>query len=263
MTGASIDSALSYVFLVSVLLLVGRLVVLQLFRTYPLFLAFVCVNGLQAAAEVYLGTSNVLYFYTYACLEPIHILLSVLVVWELFSVIFRNYAGLRSLSRWVMGGAGVIALLGFVLSIAGRGSIIHGSGYLRFLVRFERGVAFGLVIFIILMLYFISRYPIKLPRNNVTHSIIYSIWFLGDAAILLASSFLPSGYGLRAVNDGLLVFDIGCYLGWTLLLSKDGEYQEARVRRDISPETEKALIGELDTLNEMLLRAGRSMAGRR
>jgi hypothetical protein len=111
------------------------------------------------------------------------------------------------------------------------------------------------------MLYFVSRYPIKLPRNSAAHSILYSVWFLGDAAILLASSFLPSSY-LRVLTNGSAIFESACYIGWTLLLSKEGEYQVTRVRRDMLPETEKALIGELDAMNAMLLRAGRSVVGR-
>jgi hypothetical protein len=257
MTSAFIDSALSYLPLVCFVLLVGRLVLAGLFRVYPVFFALVCVSALQQAAAVYFGNSSLLYFYSFVVLRPICILLSVLVVWELFNVIFRNYAGLRSLSQWVMGAAAAIALLGFVISITGNGSMFR-SGYMRALIRLERGIALGLVIFIIAMLYFISRYPMKLPRNSVAHSILYSVWFLGDAAILLASSFLKSNH-LQVLNNGSAAFESACYIGWTILLTKEGEYQETRMRRDIPPETEKSLIGELDAMNAMLLRAGRSM----
>jgi len=89
---------------------------------------------------------------------------------------------------------------------------------------------------------------------------LYSIWLLGDAALLLASSFLPEDFGQSIVNNGQPLFEIGCYLGWALLLSQTGEYQETRVRRDLSPEHEKVLIGELNAMNEMLLRAGRSIS---
>jgi hypothetical protein len=58
------------------------------------------------------------------------------------------------------------------------------------------------------------------------------------------------------------VLEIGSYLGWAILLSKAGEYQETRVRRDITPEHEKVLIGELNAMNQLLLRAGRSISGR-
>jgi hypothetical protein len=261
MTSASIDSALQALSLLLGLALAVRLVQIRLFRVYPFFFTFLLIASLLQTSVVVFGTRSVVYFYSYVVLQPIRNVVYALVVWELFSVIFRNYAGLRSLSRWVMGVAAVIAPVGFLLTALSSGlAAARGSAYVRAVVRFELGMTFGLVIFIVIMLYFISRYPIKLPRNNVAHCLLYSVWFLGDSAILLATSFLPMDFGRRFVNDGQSLFEIGCYLAWILLLSETGEYQETRVRRDISPEHERALIGELNAMNELLLRAGRSIS---
>ena len=158
-----------------------------------------------------------------------------------------------------MGGAAAIAPIGLVLTFAASESRIAFRKELV-IVRFERGIAFGLVIFIVILLYFISRYPIKLPRNNVVHAMLYSIWFLGDAAILLMSSFVPEAWGYSFVNSGLALFDSASYVGWAVLLSKAGEYQETRVRQHISPERERILIDELNSMNTALLRAGRSIS---
>jgi hypothetical protein len=259
---ASIASVLQFLSLLCNFILVARSVQLKLQRTYPFFFSFLCVPLVLQTAIVFYGAGSLVFFYCYVVLQPIRTVLYILVVWELFSVIFRNYAGLRSLSRWVMGIAAAIAPLGFVLTFLGTGSVYRStSRFVQSVVRFERGIALGLVIFIIIMLYFISRYPIKLPRNSVVLCMLYSIWFLGDAAILLASSFIAdSNDGRRFVNDAGYFLEIGCYIAWTLMLSKAGEYQETRVRRDISLEDEKSLIGELDAMNELLLRAGRSIS---
>ncbi len=69
------------------------------------------------------GTKSHVFFYSYVVLEPVRNVIFILVVWELFSLIFRNYAGLRSLSSWVMGGAAAVAPIGFVLSLLFRGSV--------------------------------------------------------------------------------------------------------------------------------------------
>lgn len=261
MTSASIDSVLRLFFLLCNVFLVFRVAQLGLYRTYRYFFLFLCISVLINFPGVFFGIRGLPFFYTYVVLEPIRNVLFILVVWELFSVIFKNYAGLRSLSRWVMGLAAFVAPLGFVLSMIAKGSqAFHGSVYVRLLVRFERGLAFGLVIFILIMLFFISRYPIKLPRNSIVHCILYSVWFVGDAAILLASGFLPMGLGPHVINRGQPILEIACYLGWTLFLSKAGEYQETQVRKDISAEQEQFLIHELDSINELVLRAGRSIS---
>ncbi len=261
MMSASVDSVLQFLSLFCDIVLIVRLTQLKLFRVYPFFFASLCIPlALQTVVVLY-GTGSITFLNSFLILQPIRNILYILVVWELFSVIFRNYAGLRSLSRWVMGVAAAIAPVGFILSMASSGQAFKSHLVLQ-VVRFERGIAFGLIIFILIMLYFISRYPIKLPRNNVIHCMVFSVWLLGDAALLLASGFLPKNPGAQIINDGLALLEIGCYLGWTLLLSKTGEYQETRVRRDISPEHERVLIGELDAMNALLLRAGRSIASR-
>lgn len=261
MISASVLASLEVLALLTSVVVVFRLALLKLYSVYPFFSLSLCIPIITQTAAVVYGTNSVQAFYCYVVLEPIRNILYILVVWELFSVIFRNYAGLRSLSRWVMGVAAAIAPIGLLLSLAAQGSVYSGhSRYLPVVVRFERGIAMGLVVFIIIMLYFISRYPIKLPRNSVVLCMIYSIWLLGDAAVLLSSSFLPKTTGRLIVNTALTTLEIGCNLGWALLLSKAGEYQETRVRRDISPELEKALIGELNSMNDLLLRAGRSIS---
>ncbi len=158
-----------------------------------------------------------------------------------------------------MGGAAAIAPLGLAMTIAASESQL-AYGVQRLIVRFERGIASSLVIFIIILLYFLSRYPIKLPSNNIVHAMLYSIWFLGDAAVLLISSYVPQSWGYSLVNGSLEVLEISSYLGWALLLSKTGEVHEIRVRHDISPERELLLIRELDAMNGVLVRAAHSIS---
>lgn len=260
MISASVESLLQVLSLLFCLVAVARLIHLRLVRVYPLFFSFLCIPLVLQVVLLLYGVGSNQFFHAYVWLEPIRIISYILVVWELFSAVFRNYAGLRSLSRWVMGLAAALAPIGLILTAIAPGSRFYLSGSLGY-IRFERGITFGLVIFIIVLLYFISKYPIKLPRNNVVLCVLYSIWFLGDSALLLSVSFLPSEYA-NIVNDGLAVLEIGSYIGWAALLSKTGEFQETRIRQHISPERERVLIGELVSMNEVLLRAGRSVSHR-
>jgi len=263
MTSASIESALLRLSLLLDAILILRLFYLKLFRNYPLFVAMLSVAfALQMVAVVY-GDGSRRFAWAYWYLEPIKNILYILVVWELFSVIFRDYAGLRSLSRWVMGVAAVLAMVGGALTAVPTGGVsdFNRSAHARTVIRFERGVALGLVIFIIVMLYFISRYPIKLPRNNVVLCMLYSGWFLGDAAILLVMNYVTYSHrNLDIENTALLILQAASYLGWAVLLTRAGEFQETRVRQHLSTEREELLIGELNAMNDLLVRAGRSIS---
>jgi len=258
MTSASVELIIQVCSLAANLIVVLRMLSLGLYRVYPLFFSFLCLMAVPESSSLFFGAGSKQFFYTYVYVEPLLNLFYILVVWELFSVIFRNYAGLRSLSRWMMGIAAAIAPIGFFLTIFAPGAHAF-KGYSLRLIKFERGLALGLVIFIIILLFFISRYPIKLPRNNIVHCMLYSIWFSGVAALLVLASFVPKGYP-HAINASLVLLGLFCYLGWAFLLSKTGEYQETRVRQNISPEREKALIGELNAMNDVLLRAARSIS---
>lgn len=260
MTSASIETILQFISFVLAFCVVVRLIQFKLYRTYPFFFALLSLDLFLQTVVVIYNSASYLFLWCFVVLEPVRNILYILVVWELFSVIFRNYAGLRSLSRWVMGVASVIASGFFVLTLFAAGTVVfNASAKARMVLKVERGVALGLVIFIVIMLYFISRYPIRLPRNNVVLCMLYSIWFLVDAAVLLVASRLPKEY-VSAENKVLALMDIGAYLGWAVLLSRAGELQETRIRREISAEHEQALIGELNAMNEMLLRAGRSIS---
>jgi hypothetical protein len=259
MMSASIEftfQLLSFLFDIAVTV---RVIQLGLYRVYPFFFGFLCIPLIPQLALLIWGTRSRTFAHVWLYAEPVRNIFYILVVWELFSVIFRNYAGLRSLSRWVMGVAAAIAPVGLVLTFAASESRLFVTKALV-VIRFERGIAFGLVIFIVILLYFISRYPIRLPRNNVVHAMLYSAWFLGDAAILLLSSFVPKAWGYSLVNAGLAMLEVSSYIGWAVLLSKTGEYQETRVRQNLSPEREQILIGQLNSMNEVLLRAGRTIS---
>lgn len=260
MKSASIESVLQFASLVLIALVILRLVFSRLATKYPFFGAMLLVTLVLQMIDVMYGTTSMMFLHSYDRLEPVRDVLFVLVVWELFSVIFRNYAGLRSISRWVMGIAAVLSSAGLALTVSTIG--VAGFSQSRMagrIIRFERGLTFGLVIFIIIMLYFVSRYPIKLPRNNIVLCMIYSALFLGYSAILLVTSYLPSRYALIE-NASVAVLESLCYIAWAVLLSRTGEYQETRVRQKISPEREKLLIGELNAMNDVLMRAGRSIS---
>src|SRR5271165_4509406 len=123
-SSASLESSLQLLSLFACLVLVGRLIQLKLFRTYPFFFLFLCIPLILQAVVVLYGPGSMAFFHAWWYLEPLRNISYILVVWELFSAVFRNYAGLRSLSRWVMGVAAVVAPIGLVLTVFAPGSRI-------------------------------------------------------------------------------------------------------------------------------------------
>lgn len=259
MTRASIEKIFEGFCFLSNLIALLRFLQVQLYVVYPIFSVFLFLHLFIDSSAFFFGVQSVPYFYTFIVVEPLLNVAYLLMVWELFSVIFRDYAGLRSLSRWVMGGA---AALGAGFSLVMLGVVAtqpHLKTWVPRLAVFERTVTSALVVFIIILLFFISRYPIKLSRNSIVQSLLCSLWFLIDATYCLLWAVLPSRYSLQLDNIQIAAQGL-MFLSWATLLSQAGQQQPGRVRRNISPEREKALIGELDALNDSLMRAGRSIS---
>ena len=162
------------------------------------------------------GLSSPEICFAFPLLEPVRNVIYILVAWELCG-------DLRSLGRLRVGVA-FLSAAGMILSFAAPGSHLY-HGVILSIVRMERGVAFSLGVFTVAMLYLAAKYSITLPRNSVVLLTFWSIWFLGDSAMLTAASFLPAGYSF-VVNDGLAIFEITSYIGWALLLSKVGEGEQ-------------------------------------
>jgi hypothetical protein len=127
------------------------------------------------------------------------------------------------------------------------------STIMGYILATERGVDFSLAIFILLILLFLSRYPVPLSRNVVVHSVVFSLFFLSNTLVML----LYSVFGLH-VNSEINLFLMGicsaCMVAWLVLLNAKGE--KVRVSTlHFGRGDEERILHQLDSLNDTLLRA--------
>jgi len=190
--------------------------------------------------------------------EPVLWLLYVLVVLELYRLVLEGHKGLYSLGRWIMYGAIGIAIVISILSLLPhfKPTTPQHSRMLGYFFATERGVDSSLVIFILLILLFLSRYPVRLSRNVLVHTALYSIFFLsGTVALLMASVF-----GVH-IYEKVDLFVTGtssvCVFAWFFLLTRKGEQVETNVPL-FGPDQERRALEQLEALNATLLRVSRN-----
>ena len=126
------------------------------------------------------------------------------------------------------------------------------SNLLPYLLPADRGVNFGLAIFLLVMLFLLSRFPVKPSRNVMVHAALYTLFFLCSALNILIHTF----WGNRtpeALNLASSAITSACGWGWFLLLRKDGEDTHMTLPH-YSPEEEERILLKLDALNETLLK---------
>jgi hypothetical protein len=205
------------------------------------------------------GSSSFLYFYSFLFTEPLNLLGYILVVIELYNLVLERYKGLSSLGRWAMYAAlaisSTISLLTLLPKIGQ--STPPDLRHLMYLVAAQRGVELALVVFILMIGWFLTRYPVPLSRNVTVHTAIYSIFFLCDALVLLWRTLL----GLRVTTTFELIsggVQAACAVAWSLLLTAKGE--EVRVHApQLRDGSEERIMQQLEMLNSTLMKAGRKI----
>jgi hypothetical protein len=248
-------------------LTVLKLLTSGLYRRYRIFFAYFLFRIPYMTSSLVLqnlkglaggdGIRSNLYFYLFVYSEPLLMLAYILVVVELYSLVLERYRGLYTLGRWAMYGAVVISGTISVLTLLPKlaAAMPEPSKRVMYEVAAERGIDLALVIFILLIIWFLAKYPVPLSKNVVVHTCIYSIFFLSDALGLLWRTLL--GFHVTLVfNLVTTAISSACALAWWLLLSAKGE--EIKIHVPVRPVSEERILEQLDLLNATLLKVSRN-----
>ena len=232
-------------------LTVGRLIQLKLVWRFPSLVAWLTAIACGVFALSFISQQSPLYFRMWLVVVPVENIFGVIAVRELFALVFRDYPGIRSVGRWGMYGGLVVAASG---SIAFRRTTERGSLLLFNAEVLQRSVVFSLAVVILLILFFLSRYPLRLSQNTYIFSSFFSAIFLSEALRLLVDSF-----DLRLNNPAVdlieAIFVSICMVLWASLMQHADTPVPERVR--FSSPQEDHLLEQLASLNHMLSRAGR------
>jgi hypothetical protein len=200
---------------------------------------------------------NNFYGWIWLLSEPVLWLFYILLVLELYSLVFRDYKGIASLSRWAIVVGLVIAIV--VSSFTLPTDLSNPSEQfpiLRYFFAIERGVTSSLVIFLLSISAFLVWFPVPLRRNVVLHSMVYALYFMTTALALLLRNVRGNAV-VNAVNVTILCLDLVCLGLWIVFLNRAGESRPATVRHPWSPQQEKFLMEQLAAINSTIMRSGR------
>ncbi len=233
--------------------------------------AFLCFAVLRSLALLIIGSPAALNFLhlaskiphrhqayakTWVHTEPALWLFYICIVLELYSLVLTNYKGLQTVGRWVF-------LIAITLAVSiSAASVIPtwsnpeetASRLIFYYALISRGIMFSLVLFILLILFFLSWYPISLSRNLVIHAVVCTVFLISASMSYLVRN-VQGARVTHAVNVANLVITICCWAAWMLLLTRKGEGTRMIVRREWTPEEEKRLVDQLTAINSSLLKA--------
>lgn len=226
-----------------------------LWQKYRIFFWFCCLRIADSLWPFFVtDTSSLKYFHIWMSTQPILWLFHILLVAELYRLILEGHRGIYSLGRRAMYGAVLVAVCISILTLLPH--FTPKSPMARyFALEFatNRGIDFALAVFLLLILLFLSRFPIKLTRNVLVHAAIYTLYFFSNSLAV----FLRTLFGVAAsASISLLLMGVSCacLLAWLILLSPHGEEVQASFST-ISPEREKNALRQLESLNATLLKS--------
>ncbi|HYL97296.1 MAG TPA: hypothetical protein VET69_15930 [Terriglobales bacterium] len=257
MPGNALDLFLRVASLLASGLVAGKLFHTGLNRRYRAFFWYFLFRVAEIIGSLILDVKSNIYSYFWAFSEALSLILYVWVVLELCGLVLERHRGLYSLGRWAIGFGMVISLTLSFLSLLPKitPAMPQRTRTLGYFYAADRGVTFCLALFLLLMLFLLSRYPVPLSRNVILHSTLYTIFFLSNTLSVILSSV----FGLRlytAVDTGLMGVSTACALAWAFLLTPKGEDVRMTIPH-FGPEHEERLLYQLDSLNTTLLRAAR------
>src|ERR1017187_1470500 len=255
MTGVVLVSCLKAVLLLGSLLMALMLFRTGLFRRSPIFFAFSIFRILTSIAPMFVEVSSDLYQKVWVLSTPIALGFYVLMVVELYNLVLEKYKGLYTLGRWAMYVSLAVSVTISVISLLPRiqPSMPQPSKIMFYMLATERGIDTALAIFIVLILCFLSLFPVKLSRNVRVHALVFSIFFLSNTFVLLMRSLFGLHLADR-VNTVLMGITAASVVAWLTLLRVAGEDAQ-RAPAQYGQEEESRLLMHLDSLNAALLRA--------
>ncbi|HLK62027.1 MAG TPA: hypothetical protein VKU19_01210 [Bryobacteraceae bacterium] len=246
-------SVFEWASIVGLLLLAVRLYQTRLNKRYPVFFAYVLFRLPMAVLVLSLPLSSNTYFYFWVFTEPFVWLFYVWVVLELFRLSLSRHRGLYTLGKWAMYVGMVISVFISILLVLPKMKPTPDSRLVGYMMGADRGITLSLAIFVILMLFLLTRYPVPLSRNVVLHVTLYTVFFLSNTLTVLAQSV----FGLHLympIDLGLLGISTICVMAWLCFLAPEGEDVRVNIPH-LAPENEQRLLGHLDALNATLLKA--------
>lgn len=222
-------------------------------QRYPAFWFLVAFQSFRNGSLELLADNVVTFYRLWIITEPIVVIAYTLAIFELYSFALARYPGLRTASRKVLFLAMVIATTVSVLSIFPDiqfGSFGENDQFLLINV-IRRGVYTSLLVFLVLLVSFITIFPIRLSRNTIVHIIVFSSSFLFISVATLTMNL--KGLDIIPIFNLLTAFAavIASFV-WFFMLTPAGESVETSMPSRLSAEQASTLLAKLQSINDSL-----------
>jgi hypothetical protein len=245
--------------------LIVRLLMLRLHSVYGVFCAFVIVDLLSSLAAPILPRlyHPPDYRIVWMVFRAASWVLYLWMVYALLDAMLKNLPGILKFSRKVLNVVFSVALILALFTARPEYSASTLSGATDPVARavgitlvMERVISSAALIILLAMLVFILWFPVQMPRNLAVFNIGFVVFFSTFTAVLLAHTYWQGTKLQAAINLEVLLL-ASCYAYWLLFITRAGELKPVRIGHSWGPAEQRRMIGQLEAMNDALLRAAR------
>ena len=247
--------------LLGYVLLLARLVYTDLHRTHRAFAIYLFVQIAQSVILLPIPPRSNGYFWAYWVTQAAVSALYVLVVVELYSMVFEAYPGIARCGRYAIHGALLVALvISFLLSYPSFTNPAEKFPILLLCINAERLIVFALLLFIVILNALLVYFPVPLTRNTVLYTYGFSAYLLTKVVAQVAREV--SGHETaRLLGAAMLIASSVCTLFWAIFVRPAGETRPTIVSHGWRSDDRRRLIGQLTGLSAVLDKSARSKMG--
>lgn len=228
-----------------------------LWKIYRFFFGFLAVDVVRTGVLFFLPYGTDAYGWAFLSFIPLTSLCALLAIVEIYSLVFRGYKGIGTLSRWVITGglvlAGGIAVLTAYPDFGNRAEAY--PILLHFFVL-QRAVDSALLLFLLFVTLFLVWFPVPLSRNVILHTIVFGAAFASQALLLLIRD-VAGNAPTHLLSTVSLAAEALCLLAWIFFLTKEGERKPVVFGHRWRLKESERLVAQLDTINSSLIRLAR------
>jgi hypothetical protein len=115
----------------------------------------------------------------------------------------------------------------------------------------RRGIYTSLLVFLVLLVSFISVFPVRLSRNTVIHIVVFSVSFLFFTVSSLAVN-LQGVDVIPLLNLTAALVGVMASLVWLFALNPAGEHTDTHLRPGVSGKQAAVLLEKLQSINDSM-----------
>jgi hypothetical protein len=260
--------------------LIVRLFSIRLQKAYGFFCGYLIADLAGSIAWIlyrpFAVISNFTYWYIWLATRPVAWVFTLLTIYFLLEKTLVQLPGLLRLSKRILHGVFLLALLVGLLSAwyeyTGPGVRIFSEQFSsfqqgQFLIQcwmieliFDRVIASAALLSLLGIMGFLFWFPITIPRNLAVFSVSFTVYFAAMTTFLLFRSLWPDSSLQRAIKATEIVSFLisgisgACYAFWIYYLSPEGEAVASQLAIQRKPHEQERLITQLELINKALIK---------